>query len=299
MKEIDFSCKHDILLRDEDGGLLPMDEPYFKSELVAPDTYRIHTDGDAIYLVIGKDEALVIDSGYGCGNLREYCQGLCDVPVKNIANTHHHFDHTANNGYFDCAYMSEKSVPLATIPFPSFDGIEFPRDYNVKIVGDGDVIDIGGRSLEVFDTPDHAVGSLCFLDKSHKLLFTGDEFMVSGKMLNGTVEHWNACLEKLMARRSDFDLLLTGSGPMDAYMVDKQYKLTSMILEGVEGEPDKPMMPWMDEERDEQGHLIYSRLRPHPEDMPKDLPKDDGNKRKVEYQGVSMLYDITKIKEQQ
>ncbi|MCD8124032.1 MAG: MBL fold metallo-hydrolase, partial [Lachnospiraceae bacterium] len=102
---IDFSCKHDILIRDEDGTLRPMDEPYFESEKVADGTWRILSDGDYSYLVEGENEAAVIDSGYGCGNLREYCQTLTDKPVKIIFNTHDHFDHTANNSYFECAYI--------------------------------------------------------------------------------------------------------------------------------------------------------------------------------------------------
>lgn len=44
--------------------------------------------------------------GYGAGDIRAYCQTLTKKPLSKIANTHHHFDHTANNSYFDLAYMS-------------------------------------------------------------------------------------------------------------------------------------------------------------------------------------------------
>ncbi|MCD8369804.1 MAG: MBL fold metallo-hydrolase [Clostridiales bacterium] len=295
MQPIDFSCKHDIMLRDADGNLQPMDEPYFRSYQVAPDTWRIQTDGDAIYLVIGRREALVIDSGYGCGDLRAYCQSLTDVPVKCIANTHDHFDHTANNAYFDLAYMSAKSQPLATIPFPSFSGIEFPRDYPVHIVTDGDIIDLGDRVLEIFETPDHAVGSICLLDRTQRILFTGDEFMERGKGINGSVLHWKECLEKLLSHRSEFDILCGGSGILPGNLVDGQYDLVCRVLEGEEGEPDHPSMPWMKPEFDAEGHKIYSRLMPHPEDMPSDLPKDDGFKRKLSNSITEISYDIRRI----
>ena len=81
MKLIDFSCKHHILLRDEDGTLRPMDEPYFRSERIADNTYQILSDGDYSYLVIGNDEAVLIDSGYGAGNIREYAASLTDRPL--------------------------------------------------------------------------------------------------------------------------------------------------------------------------------------------------------------------------
>lgn len=42
---IDFSCKKDIFLEDEDGLIVPMSEPYFRSKLIAPDTWQVLSDG--------------------------------------------------------------------------------------------------------------------------------------------------------------------------------------------------------------------------------------------------------------
>lgn len=58
--------------------------------------------------------------------------------------------------------MSAATKPLATIPFPSFAGIDFPRDYPVQIVGDGDVIPLKGRELLVFEIPDTRSAALRF-----------------------------------------------------------------------------------------------------------------------------------------
>ena len=41
MVYFDFSCKHDILIKNPDGSLLPMDEPFFESEEIAPKTWKI------------------------------------------------------------------------------------------------------------------------------------------------------------------------------------------------------------------------------------------------------------------
>ncbi|MDP8907823.1 MAG: MBL fold metallo-hydrolase, partial [Chloroflexota bacterium] len=38
----------------------------------------------------------------------------------------------------------------------------------------GDVIDLGGRSLEVFHTPGHSPGGITLLDRANRLLFPGD-----------------------------------------------------------------------------------------------------------------------------
>ncbi len=120
------------------------------------------SDGDYFYLVEGDEEALVIDSGYGCGNVREYCQSLTEKPVRYIANTHDHFDHTANNVYFDCAFMAAESVPLATRPFPSFAGIDFPRDYKIEVIDEGYVFHLGNRDLEVLKCRITLWAAFCF-----------------------------------------------------------------------------------------------------------------------------------------
>ena len=77
-----------------------MDEPWFEAEQIAPNTWKILSSGDFSYLVVGDNEGISIDTGYGAGNIREYLQTLTDKPVRNVINTHHHFDHTASNSYF-------------------------------------------------------------------------------------------------------------------------------------------------------------------------------------------------------
>ena len=41
MPPIDFSGRHSALIEDYDGTLRPMDEPYFKAELLAENTWQI------------------------------------------------------------------------------------------------------------------------------------------------------------------------------------------------------------------------------------------------------------------
>ena len=134
-----------------------------------------------MYLLEGEDKALLIDTGYGAGNLRAFVEKLTDKPVM-VTNTHFHPDHSAGNGEFECAYISagwetdapsvfgEGAVPfdLAKLPYP---------DYEKEIVGEGTVFDLGGRKVEVLDVkPAHCNSSLFFLDRGHRMLFTGDEY---------------------------------------------------------------------------------------------------------------------------
>jgi glyoxylase-like metal-dependent hydrolase (beta-lactamase superfamily II) len=45
---------------------------------------------------------------------------------------------------------------------------------------DGDVLDLGGRSLTVLHTPGHSPDSLCLLDERDGVLFTADQFNIGG-----------------------------------------------------------------------------------------------------------------------
>lgn len=293
---IDFSCKHDIWLEDEDGSLQRMDQPFFRAWPIAPGTWQILSDGDFSYMIEGEDEALLIDSGYGAGDIRAFAQSLTDKPLSRICNTHDHFDHTANNSYFDLAYMSRETRELATRPFPSFSGIDFPRDYPVQEVTDGDVIPLLGRDLRVFFIPDHAVGSLAFLDEKARILFSGDEFMAHGKGLHGSVAHWAAMLEKLMPFRDRFDHLCAGAWPMmDASIVDNQLACARHILAGNEGERAQPGRFPGEERVDAEGRRIWKRRIPHPGDGPADINRDIEYKCVMRFAGTSITYDVRHI----
>lgn len=303
MKLIDFSPLHNVLIRNQDGSLRPMDEPYYEATQIAPNTWCVLSDGDFSYLVAGETEAMVIDSGAGAGNLQEYMQTLTDKPVNSIANTHHHFDHTANNWYFDTVYMAKEGVELATIPFKSFAGITFPRDYHVEVIKDGDVLHLGDRDLEVFAMPDHAISSLVYLDRKARILFVGDELSNHGKDLSGTVQNFANQLERLMEHRHEFDHLCGGSDAMiSADYVDKYLENCKYILAGNEGKPferRKPPMGKGPKPQDEGGPVIYDRKKPRPVDRGTVGGPDtsrDQYLRTMEYADVTITYDIRKIR---
>lgn len=90
---------------------------------------------------------------------------LCGKPVKYVINTHYHFDHTANDAYFDAAFMTPASVDYATIPYKGFSGISFPRNYPVVTVQDGYPLNLGSRALTIIEFPhaNHTIGGIAIL----------------------------------------------------------------------------------------------------------------------------------------
>ena len=299
--KIDFSSRHNILFHSrEDDSLRPMDEPYYLSSYIADGVWMIRSEGCNTYLVEGDDEAVVIDTGYAAGDLRAFCQCLTTRPVNRVINTHDHFDHSALNGLFDAAIMSEKTAPLATKPFPSFEGITFPTDYEKVIVHDGDVIDIGNRRLTFIETPDHAVGSIMILDERSGILFTGDEVSRFGKDLNGYVETVYRQFLRVEEYRSKFSFVCGGhEGKKDAGIIDSITENLAHILDGAEGtipEPRNFRLPGPKE--DGKGNIIWERDMPHPGDIPaKDHSGEEWN-RVMDYAGCRVQYNLKKIHEE-
>lgn len=291
---IDFSCKHDILIRNPDGSYSPMDEPFFQAELIAPNTWKVLSSGDFSYLVVGDKEGVSIDTGYGAGNIREYLQSLTDKPVRNVINTHHHFDHSANNSYFEKAYMHPAAFDHATIPYASFVGIDFPRDYEFVAVQEGDVYDLGDRTLEFFWIPDHTPDGIAILDRKERIFFLGDELMAMpmGKTLNVSVQTFAGYLEKLLAHRSEFDRLFTGGGELDIAYLDRYYACAQEILNGNCGVPFErkpggppPVPPGPN------GELVYDRKFPHFGDGGAGKDTLVGSLYALEHSGVRIVYD--------
>jgi glyoxylase-like metal-dependent hydrolase (beta-lactamase superfamily II) len=307
IKSIDFSSKHNIMIKNSDGALTPMDEPYYRSELIAPGTWRIESDGDYQYLLEGDNEALAIDSGYGAGNIRAYMQTLTKKPLRYVANTHYHFDHTANDSYFDCAYMSAETSEKATIPFQSFAGLSFPKNYPRVIIKEGYKFQLGNREVDVFIIPNHTLGGTAYLDKRERILFSGDEIFQGNNTIsvNGSVAQYERNMAKLAAHRSEYDKLATGGfGVIDATWVDKFLANTQYILAGHEGDPVTagqrgPGGPGGGPgaaSTDPSAPVVYRRRFPRPGDMAEPrvtIPSEFV--RKMTYDGCGITYDTRHI----
>ena len=141
-----------------------------------------------IYLLEGKDRALLLDTGYGFGHLRELVERLTKKPVV-VANTHFHPDHAAGNAEWEEVLLS----PGWPIDAPAVEGSgRYPKDptsqrypdYRKTVVHDGDVIELGGRIVKVLEAlPAHCNSSLFFVDEGHRMLFSGDEYEAAQTIL--------------------------------------------------------------------------------------------------------------------
>ena len=114
---------------------------------------------------------------------------LTTIRKKNLLLTHFHPDHAAGNGEFEAVHLSEgEKIDAPSTLTPGavpFDLSKLPHpDYEKIYVKDGEVIELGNRTIEVLDVkPAHCNSSLFFLDRKARLLLCGDEIDVGQVMM--------------------------------------------------------------------------------------------------------------------
>jgi glyoxylase-like metal-dependent hydrolase (beta-lactamase superfamily II) len=189
-----------------------------------------------MYLVEGRDAALLIDTGFGIGDLRALVSGLTNKPVS-VVNTHPHFDHIGCNSQFDSVWLHEDDREVLRLhtdrPYLTqklrdmlpgiirfFLGgfikklIDKPRRDNYQYLRDGHRFDLGGRIIEVIHTPGHTPGSICLLDQDAGILYSGDTVCAWGILLNLELSlgpaAFLASMEKLDALKDRFTAIYPG-----------------------------------------------------------------------------------------
>ena len=130
------------------------------------------------YLVIGQEKACVIDTMNGYNDLYQAVRRITDKPLT-VVNTHGHPDHIFGNVYFDSAFLHPADLPLARMFAEEPEFIQFCEEKHLRMppfseVREGDVFDLGGRHLEVYELPGHTPGGIILLLREDRILFTGD-----------------------------------------------------------------------------------------------------------------------------
>lgn len=154
--------------------------------------YR-HWEETHCYLLNGSSRSLLIDTGLGIANIYNEVIRLTDKPITAVA-THIHWDHIGGHKYFPDFYAHADELtwlnggfplPVETIKAMVAERCDLPKDFDInsyelfqgtptKVLYDHNIIDIGGRKIEVLHTPGHSPGHLCFWEQSTGYLFTGD-----------------------------------------------------------------------------------------------------------------------------
>lgn len=170
-------------------------------ELIFENTWQIEDAGVRIFILAGFRRALVIDTGRSGLDVRKAAESVTQLPYD-LLNTHADPDHIAGNAFFPTFFMhpSEASVYYK---LRGGTGSFLP-------VYDGDIIDLGGRELEIIHLPGHTPGSITVLDRKNRCLIGGDPIQAHGQIymfgIHRDLHSYVYGLKKLADRR-DFDFV--------------------------------------------------------------------------------------------
>ena len=140
-------------------------------------------EGNFIYLLVGSDKALLIDTGAIADPqkmplAKTILELLPDKDGKKlplvVAHTHRHSDHRAG----DPQFASLSSVQV--VPF-DLDGVRAFFGFTNWPNGIAH-LDLGDRTVDVIPTPGHNETHLAFYDDKTGILFSGD-FLMPGRLL--------------------------------------------------------------------------------------------------------------------
>lgn len=208
------------------------------------DTWEIDEFNVAsMFLLVGTEKAMLIDTGIGIGDLRGAVEQITDKPLI-VVMTHGHIDHIGNARQFDEIYLNLK------------DACDFPHDINrrredarmIKIrqidsIGSGmytaydlagfdlekdiiepdepmpvvhDLVDGmefdlgGGRIVKAFESPGHTKGHMMFLDEYSRSLFCGDALNYNMGIGAVSAEETMKYLKKIAELSDKFDGIYNG-----------------------------------------------------------------------------------------
>jgi glyoxylase-like metal-dependent hydrolase (beta-lactamase superfamily II) len=187
------------------GRLMPLSP--LVARVLAPNPSPFTFTGTQTYLV-GTDALAVIDPGPDdADHLDALVAAIAGRPVLAILCTHTHRDHSpaarplserTGAPVIGCAPLTlEDDGPRADAAFDA--------DYRPdRMLGDGEMVEGPGWTLEAVATPGHTSNHLCFALREERALFTGDHVMGWSTSVisppDGDMTDYMASMQRLLAR---------------------------------------------------------------------------------------------------
>jgi glyoxylase-like metal-dependent hydrolase (beta-lactamase superfamily II) len=183
---------------------MPVPDPWFEVYRAGTGVFAIaepHQFQEVIsYLIVGRDSALLFDTGLGMRPIRPVVEALTRLPITAL-NSHTHYDHVGGNSEFDRLLAMDTEYTRANAaghPHNALAGEVEPTSFchgappgldtasfqtrpftPTRYIHDGYRIDLGGRTLTVLSVPGHTPDAVAVLDSAAGYLFTGDTFYES------------------------------------------------------------------------------------------------------------------------
>lgn len=145
-----------------------------------------------MFLVEGKERAVLIDTGDGIGNIKKYVESITNLPLTVIL-THGHVDHASGSVNFDKVYINKNDFELVKHHcsmenkrgfaqfsmgemYSALSDDDFVKGSQPQYLplNDGDTFDLGGVSVKAIAVPGHTQGMTCMLIPEERIMILGD-----------------------------------------------------------------------------------------------------------------------------
>lgn len=163
-----------------------------------------------LYLLVGREKALLIDTGYGFTDVPRAIRAITPLPLL-VINTHGHLDHTHGNHLYPQVMLHPadrevflrhsdyeenmltfrnllKGTPIPGWLFPVLRPLagKAARAYPSHTIDlpPQMALELGDRPITIVETPGHTPGSISLLDEKNRWLFCGDMGCKDGVLLN-------------------------------------------------------------------------------------------------------------------
>jgi glyoxylase-like metal-dependent hydrolase (beta-lactamase superfamily II) len=231
---------------------------WYAIETISPGIRRItepnvHSFFSAnMFHVAGRDADLVIDFGMGLASLRDALALDPTKPVIAFA-THAHVDHVGSLHEFDMrlghaaeaegfATMPDEITlahlfrslpdPVLRLPTPEWSAASYrlrPAPLT-RLIGEGDLVDLGDRLFRVLHLPGHSPGGLALLDERDGTFFSGDA-IYDGGLVDDLPGCDRIAYRGTMARLAGLDVAVAHGGHGDALSRERMQAIARTYLE--------------------------------------------------------------------
>lgn len=219
-----------------------------------------------IWHVAGRTSDLLVDTGLGVASLAEAAADLFDKPLT-VVLTHCHMDHAGGAHEFGtcCVHAAEAQalsdasnhLPLdvsaysaedlawfagigydiaggllTAIPHAGFDPATHVMQtaQATRLIGEGDVVDLGDRAFEVLHLPGHSPGSIALWEASSGTLFSGDA-IYDGALLDEIPGSDIPAYVRSMERLRDLPARIVHAGHDPSFGRDRLVELADAYLQ--------------------------------------------------------------------
>ena len=177
-------------------------------------------------------DACIIDPGGSFEKIREFVNSK-KLKVKSVILTHGHADHIGAlqeiiDHYKDIEVIAAKREKKI-LNSPAYNltinfGMKNTSFEATRYVEDGDIYQIGGKTIKFIVTPGHTSGSMCVFDG--EIMFTGDTLFEGSigrtDLPTGSYQEMENSLKKLSQMNEDI-IILPGHGEQSSIGQEKKY----------------------------------------------------------------------------